>query len=77
MSYVNLNMPDDQLARVTRLANKLKLNRSAYIREAINYYIDKTERELLAEQFKHASEKCRVESLAACREFENVDNIPE
>ena len=77
MSYVNLNIPHEQLLKVTRLAEKLKLNRSAYIRKAINHYIRKTERELLAEQFKHASEKCRDESIVVCREFENVDNIPE
>lgn len=77
MAFVNLNLPEDQLKKATHFAEKLKLNRSAYLRKAIHYYLEKTERELLAEKFKQASEKCREESIAVCREFENIDEIPE
>ena len=77
MPHVNLNIPENQLIKATMLANTLKLNRSAFLRDAINDYIFKIERELLAERFKKASQKCRDESLAVCQEFENVDQIPE
>ena len=77
MAYINLNIPDKQIKELDTLAKKLKTNRSAYIRKAIDYYLRKTEREFLVEQFKQASEKCREESLMVCREFENIDKIPE
>lgn len=77
MPNVNLNIPEEQFVKLNRLVQKLKLNRSVYIREAINHYLKKTERELLAEQFKKASHRCRDESLSVCREFENVDKVPE
>ncbi len=77
MAYLNLNIPETQLTKATDLAKALKINRSVFVRDAIQYYIQKTERELLAEQFKRASEKCRDESLSVCREFENADKIPE
>ncbi len=75
MPYVNLNLPEDQLFKATELSKRLQLNRSAYFRAAIEYYILKTERELLAEQIKQASEKCRDESIAVCQEFESFDQI--
>lgn len=77
MAQVNLNIPEEKLKKVTELAKQLNLNRSAYLRQAIDYYMQKTERELLAKQFSEASKKCRDESLSVCREFENIDHVPE
>ncbi len=77
MPYINLNITQEQLSKATHIARQLRVNRSAYLREAIDHYIGKTERELLAEQFKKASEKCREESLRVCHEFENIDEIAE
>ncbi len=34
---------------------------------------DLSQRELLAEQFKRASQKCRQENLHVCREFEALE----
>ena len=77
MPNVNLNISEEQFVKLNHLVQKLKLNRSAYIREAINHYLKKTELELLAEQFKKASRKCRDDSINVCREFENIYYIPE
>ncbi|MDZ7291533.1 MAG: hypothetical protein ONB44_23185 [candidate division KSB1 bacterium] len=77
MPYVNLNISEDQLLKATKIASLLGLNRSAYFRKAIEHYNKRIERELLAQQFKMASEKCREESLSVCKEFDRIDNIPE
>lgn len=76
MPYINLNIPDHLLTKATELAKAFNVNRSVYLRKAIDEYVKKTERELLARRVKRASEKCREESLAVCREFENIDKIP-
>jgi metal-responsive CopG/Arc/MetJ family transcriptional regulator len=76
MAYVNLNIPEQLLTKATNLAKAFKVNRSVYLRNAIDDYVKKTERELLARQLKSASGKCRDESLAVCREFENIDEVP-
>ena len=77
MPYININIPAEQLSKLDSIRKKLNKNRSVYIREAINYYIVKTEREFLAEQFNIASKKCRDESISVCNEFENIDLISE
>lgn len=77
MPYVNLNLPEDQVAQATNLAASLGINRSVYIRRAIDHYNKQMEREILAQKFKHASEKCRTESLRVCLEFERTDHVPE
>jgi predicted transcriptional regulator len=76
MAQINLKLDDEQVERTTHLARQLCLKRAAYIRKAIDYFNEKTERELLAEQFKRASAKCRRESLKVCREFERIDKLP-
>ncbi len=73
MPTINLNLDGAQAARTLDLARRLKLNRSAYIRRAIDEFNAKVERELLAEQFRRASLKCREESLKVCHEFEALD----
>jgi len=64
MAYVNLNLSDELIGKLNEISQKLRKTRSAYIREALAFYVKKTERELLSAQFKKASEKCREESLA-------------
>ena len=70
MPSVHLQLGDQQDAKVRELARKLSMNRSAYIRRAVDEFNARIERELLAEQFRSASKKCSQESLQVCREFE-------
>lgn len=77
MPNINLSLPEEQLVKATKIAAMLSLNRSAYLRQAIDYYIAKTERKILAQKFKEASIKCRDESLRVCKEFEAMDHIPD
>jgi len=77
MPNINLNLSEEQLSKATKIATALSLNRSAYLRHAIDHYLQKTEREILAKKFKEASVKCRNESLRICKEFEGIDHIPE
>ena len=71
---IHLQLEDRQDAKIRELARKLHLNRSAYIRRAVNEFNGRIERELLAEQFKAASEKCGQESVLVCREFEALQD---
>ena len=57
MPSIHLNMDDRQDTKIRELARKLRLNRSAYIRRAVDELNTRVERQLLAEQFKAASEK--------------------
>lgn len=50
--------------------SKNKKNRTVSTREPIEL---KTKQELLVDQFKTASEKCRVTSISVCNEFEKID----
>ena len=77
MAQINLKLDDELVERTTRLARQLCLKRAAYIRQALDYFNEKTERELLTEQFKRASVKCRRESLKVCREFERIAEVPD
>lgn len=75
MAQINLKLDDEQVERTTRMARQLSLKRAAYIRKALDYFNEKTERELLAKQFERASSKCRQESLRVCREFERIAEL--
>ena len=76
MPSIHLHMEDHLDTRTRELARKLHLNRSAYIRRAVDEFNARVERELLAQQFKTASEKCRQESLRVCNEFEALQDTP-
>lgn len=76
MSSIHLKLDPGQDIKTRELARKLRLNRSAYIRRALDEFNARVERELLAKQFRAASEKCRDESLQVCREFEVLDDTP-
>ena len=76
MPSIHLQLPDHQDAKAREIARKLNLNRSAYIRRAVEKFNVQVERELLAEQFRTASEKCREESLQVCREFDALQGGP-
>lgn len=73
MSYINIQLPEEQIASTTALAKQLNMSRATYIRQAIESFNQQTKRKLLAEQFREASRKCREESLKVCREFEVAD----
>jgi hypothetical protein len=77
MPNINLSLSTKQVTKATQIASTLGINRSVYIRRAIDAYNEKIEREILTQKFKEASEKCRDESLRICQEFESIDNIPE
>ncbi|NUO78544.1 hypothetical protein HUU05_00580 [candidate division KSB1 bacterium] len=77
MPSVNLNLSDSQLNKATEIAARFSLQPEAYLLLAIDYFNRKKERELLAEQFKTASEKTRSESLLVCEEFDEIDEIPD
>ena len=74
MPSIHLQLEPGQDAKVRELARRLHLKRSAYIRKALDEFNARVERELLAKQFRSASEKCRDESLQVCREFEALDD---
>lgn len=74
MPAIHLQLEEHQDAKTRELAQKLNLNRSAYIRRAVDEFNARVERELLAEQFKIASQNCRQESLQVCQEFEAIDD---
>jgi len=73
MPYINLQLSETQIARTTLLAKQLNISRTTYIRQAIEFFNQQTERRLLQEQFREASRQCREESLNVCREFEVAD----
>ena len=77
MPSITLNLSESQLDKAAEMAAKLSLNSEAYLLQAIEYFNRKKERELLAQQFKTASEKVRDESMLVCEEFEEIDQIPE
>ena len=74
MPSIHLQLADHQDTKTRELARKLNLNRSAYIRRAVDRYNEQMERELLAERFRKASEMCRQESLMVCHEFQALQD---
>jgi hypothetical protein len=74
MPSIHLKLEEHQDNKIRMFAKKLNLNRSMYIRRAVDEFNTRIERELLAEQFKIASQKCRQESLLVCREFEAIED---
>ena len=77
MPAIHLQLEARQEAKTRELAHRLNLNRSAYIRKAVDAFNAQVERQLLAEQFKIASHTCRAESLRVCGEFEAFEDDPE
>ncbi len=77
MPSIHLDLTDSQLDKATEIAARFSLKPEAYLLLAIDYFNRKKERELLAEQFKTASEKTRSESQLVCEEFDEIDEIPE
>lgn len=77
MPSVQLKLSESQLDKAREIAARFQLQPEAYFQLAIDYFNRKKERELLAEQFKTASEKTRSESLSVCEEFDAIDEIPD
>jgi predicted DNA-binding protein len=77
MPSIHLQLEPDQDARTRELARQLALTRSAYVRRAVEEFNARMERQLLADQMKQASRRCRQESLQVCREFEALVDLPE
>jgi hypothetical protein len=73
MPHINLQIPEDLLAEATRLARARGMRRTAYVREAITRLNESTRRELVAEQLRISSQRCRGESEQVCREMEAAD----
>lgn len=76
MPSIHLQLEPEQDARTRALARHLELSRSAYIRRAVDEFNARIERQLLADRFRTASQRCRAESLQVCREFEALDDLP-
>ena len=77
MPSIHLQLAQQLDTKTRELAKKLNLNRSAYIRNALDEYNSRMERELLASQFEKASLKCREESMQVCGEFEALEDESE
>ncbi|MBI3921129.1 MAG: hypothetical protein HY318_06905 [Armatimonadetes bacterium] len=73
MAYVNLQISEQQLQRTSELARRAGLQRTEYIRRALDHFNRENERKLLSEQFAQSSAACRRSSLQTCREFEVAD----
>jgi hypothetical protein len=52
MPRINLSLSEEQLTKATRMATLLRVNRSTYLRQAIDHFNKETEREILAQKFK-------------------------
>ena len=76
MPSIHLQLDEQQDAKTRELAQRLNINRSAYIRRALEEYNAQIERVLLAEKIRKASHQCREESLRVCHEFEALEDEP-
>lgn len=70
MPSIHIQLDESQDAKTRSLAKKLNMNRTNYIRHALDLFNAQMERKLLRE----ASEKCRDDSIQVCREFESLED---
>jgi metal-responsive CopG/Arc/MetJ family transcriptional regulator len=77
MTTISLKLPADLLEKSGRMADKLQLSRSEYIRRAINLQNRSIEARIRAERIAAASRKVRAESMRVNAEFSRIDSEPE
>jgi predicted transcriptional regulator len=77
MKTITLNLDEDFDTRLTRLAERLGMDRSAVIIEAVRRLERQVAREELAAQIRDASLKTRQESIRTCAIFDaaNADGL--
>ena len=77
MMTISLKLPQELLEESGRLAERLRLSRSAYIRHAIERQNRKVESQIRAERIAAASRKVRSESRRVNAEFARIESTPE
>ncbi len=74
---ISLKLPEDLLEESGRLAQRLRLSRSEYIRRAIERQNRMAQARIRAERIAAASRKVRSESMRVNAEFEKIESAPE
>jgi metal-responsive CopG/Arc/MetJ family transcriptional regulator len=73
MRRINLDLSSIQYEEMARLMAEKGMKLSQFIREAVDEYIAKIEREKLEEQLKQAYLAKAKLNIKTCREFEPID----
>jgi metal-responsive CopG/Arc/MetJ family transcriptional regulator len=76
MTTISLKLPEDLLEKSGRMAEKLQLSRSEYIRRAIDLQNRNIETRIRAERIAAASRKVRSESMRVNAEFSRIESEP-
>jgi metal-responsive CopG/Arc/MetJ family transcriptional regulator len=77
MNSISIRLPDELLKEVDKLAKKLKLARTEYIRQAIETMNRKTINKERYDRLVKVSQRVRKESMVVNAEFDEFENDPE
>jgi hypothetical protein len=75
MKTVSLKIDDSVFAETEKILLKVKKPRNRYINEALAFYNKQQQRLFLEKQLKIESNRVSEDSMAALRDFEEVDNV--
>lgn len=77
MNSISIRLPDELLKEVDKLAKKLKLARTEYIRQAIETMNRKTINKERYDRLVKVSRRVRKESMAVNAEFDEFEDDTE
>ena len=75
MKTVSLKIDDSIFGETEKILSKIKKPRNRYINEAIEYYNRLQRRALLEEKLKKESDLVKEDSMAALKDFEEIDYV--
>ncbi len=77
MTAISIKLPEDLLRASGQCAQRLKLSRAAYIRQAIERMNRETDARLRAERLAASSRKVRRESMRVNTELAEIECDPD
>jgi hypothetical protein len=75
MKTVSLKIDDSIFGETEKILSKIKKPRNRYINEAIEYYNRLQRRALLEKKLKRESDLVKKDSMAALKDFEEIDYV--
>ncbi len=75
MKTVSLKIDDSIFGETEKILSKINKPRNRYINEAIEYYNRLQRRALLEKKLKKESDLVKKDSMAALKDFEEIDYV--
>jgi hypothetical protein len=75
MKTISLKIDDSIFCETEKILSRIKIPRSRYINEAIEYYNKLQKRQILEKRLRSDSDLVKNDSLSVLKDFERIDYV--